>query len=72
MSEETKHDRFKRLSEARINKTLKNIGLLENLANTNNYHYTREDYERIIASLRDAVDDLEAAFKKREKGNFKW
>jgi len=41
---------------------------LENLANTSNYDYTREDYRKILTALRNALNNLEAAFKKSEKG----
>ena len=65
---ETKHEKFKRLAETRTNKALKSIELLENLANTSNYDYTREDYRKILTALRNALNNLEAAFKKSEKG----
>jgi len=65
---ETKHEKFKRLAETRTKKALKSIELLENLANTSNYDYTREDYRKILTALRNALNNLEAAFKKSEKG----
>lgn len=65
--EETKRDKFVRLAESRMNNTLKQIQILGNLANTSNYDYTEEDVDKMIRTLRKAVNELEASFKGESK-----
>ncbi len=65
--EETKRDKFIRLAESRMNNALKQIQLLGNLANTSNYDYTEEDVDKMIRTLRKAVNELEASFKGESK-----
>lgn len=48
---ESNRDRFKRLAEARVTKTLKDIRLIANLSNRNNYAYTPADIEKIFRAL---------------------
>ena len=61
--EETKREKFTRLAEARTNNALKQIALIGNLANTSNYEYDVHDVDKILKTLRNAVNDLEVAFK---------
>ena len=49
---ETKAEKFKRLAEARVNKTIKQIRLITNLSNTSHYSWTEEDAEKIYKTLR--------------------
>lgn len=60
---ETKREKFVRLVESRMNNTLKNIELLSNLSNTSNYEYNYDDVNKIIRTLRNAINDLEYSFK---------
>lgn len=60
--EETKRDKFVRLAESRMNNTLKQIELLSNLSNTRAYEFSKEDVDKIIKTLKNAVSDLEKAF----------
>jgi hypothetical protein len=58
MINETKHDKFKRLAKQRGDRTLKDLKLIANLSNRNNYDFTEEDV-RILFSAID--DELKAA-----------
>ncbi len=44
-------NRFKRLAEARVTKTIKDIRLIANLSNRSNYSYTAGDIEKIFKAL---------------------
>ena len=61
---ESKEDRFKRLAEQRVPAALKRISLIAKLSNRGSYVYTDEQVQKIIASLREEVNRVEAAFTK--------
>ncbi|MBP5444818.1 MAG: hypothetical protein J6Y28_01475 [Acholeplasmatales bacterium] len=60
--EETKREKFVRLAESRMNNALKQIELLSNLSNTRAYEYSKEDVDKIIKALKNAVSDLEKTY----------
>lgn len=68
---EKKDDPFVRLAEIRVNKTLKNIHMIGNLSNRNNYKYTPEQAERVIQALEDAVAEVRKAFDGKQIKQFK-
>lgn len=49
--DETSAERFKRLAERRVVRTIKEIRLIGNLANRSNYSYERRDVDRIFKAL---------------------
>lgn len=53
---ETKEDRFRRVAEARVNKTIKMIRLLGNCSETNVYEYSEEQVEQIFSTLQTELD----------------
>ncbi len=61
--EETKREKFTRLAESRMNNALKQISLIGNLANTSAYEYDARDVDKILRTLRSAVNELEVTFK---------
>jgi hypothetical protein len=61
--EETKADRFKRLAEPRVESTIKKIEIIGNLS-SGNYEYSAEQVEKILTTLRSAVDEVEKKFQK--------
>ncbi len=61
--EETKREKFTRLAESRMNNALKQISLIGNLANTSAYEYDTQDVDKILKTLRSAVNELEVTFK---------
>jgi len=62
-AQETKEQKFARLATKRTQAALGKIKLLGNLA-ASSYRYTPEQAARIIASLRQAVDEVEAKLNK--------
>lgn len=61
--EETKREKFTRLAESRMNNALKQISLIGNLENTSAYEYDTHDVDKILKTLRSAVNELEVTFK---------
>ena len=51
-SKESKEDRFRRLAEARVNKIIAMIRLLDNLSSRSIYTYTQEQVEQIFTALQ--------------------
>lgn len=69
---ESKRSKFVRLAESRMNSALKQIDLLINLSNTKTYEYDREDADLIIKTLKNAVSDLEHAYRSDSRKNKKF
>ena len=63
--QETKEQRSKRLANMRVNKAIKSISLIENLA-TGNYCYTDEQKQAIVEALSDAVVNVDNAFHTKQ------
>ena len=61
---ESKADKFKRLAEPRVESTIKKIKIIGNLAGSG-YDFTPEQSEKILTTLRAAVDEVEKKFQKR-------
>ena len=74
VTEETKNEKFKRLSAQRIQKAAKYISALGNLANKSSYDYTEEDVEKIFNYLQKQLDDTRAKFDKtnEKEEEFSW
>ena len=62
MEKETRKERFARIAEARREKILDAIRLLENCANKSNYEYTAEEVGGIFDSIENALQDAKARF----------
>ncbi len=62
--QESKADRFKRLSEPRVANAIKKIEIIGNLAGSN-YEFTAEQVTGIVTSLKAAVDEVEQKFQKK-------
>ena len=63
-AEESKHDKFVRLAEARTNKIIDTLQLLGNCSNTSAYEYTEAEVEEIFQAIE---QELQAAKKKFTK-----
>lgn len=61
-------ERFVRLAEKRVNNTVKNIQLIGNLSNTNNYTYTQKDVDRIFRTLDQELRAARSRFHPRSSG----
>lgn len=58
-----KRERFIKLGNVRINKAIKAVGLLRNLANRNSYTFTEADVQKLLDPLNEILDSVENAFK---------
>ena len=63
MDTESKADKFKRLAEPRVDSTIKKIKIIGNLS-SGSYEYTADQVEKILTTLRTAVDEVEKKFQK--------
>jgi hypothetical protein len=63
---ETKAEKFVRLSKARMPKVLKAISMLENLG-TSSYESTPDQRVKILRTLKDAVERVDVALNKPKK-----
>jgi len=64
---ESQHDRFRRLAEKRVIRTIKEIRLIGNLGNRNNYEYTVDEVEKIFRALEKELKLARAKFDRRRK-----
>ena len=54
--------KFIKLANKRVNKTIKDIQLIGNLANKQNYDYTDQQAKQIIKALQQELDDVKQSF----------
>jgi len=67
---ETKEDKFKRLANARVNNTIKQLELIGNLSNSSSYDYTDDEVRKIMSTLNQKVKEISFKFQeslKKEK-----
>ena len=57
-----KHANFVRLGEWRVNKTLKRIDQLANLANRSTYEYSQDEVQKMFSVLHEAIARAEGRF----------
>jgi len=65
---DSKRAKFVSLAERRVNRAIKDIRLIGNLSNRNNYRYTDEDVAKIVRVLKAELDDLRQRFEARSSG----
>lgn len=58
-----KRAKFLELANKRVSRTLKDIGLVANLANRRNYDYTDEEARKIVKTLQAKVDQVKRDFE---------
>ena len=58
----TKSIKFVELANKRVNKTIKDIQLIGNLANKQNYDYTEQQAKKIIKALQQELDEVKQSF----------
>ena len=63
-SEESKHDKFVRLAEARTNKIIDTLQLLGNCANTAIYEYSQDEVDQIFQAIDQEVREAKRKFNK--------
>ena len=64
--EESKHDKFVRLAEARTNKIIDTLQLLGNCSNTSVYEYSQEEVNEIFQAIEQEVREAKRKFTKVE------
>lgn len=57
-----KSDKFIELANKRVNKTLKDIQLVGNLANKQNYEYNEQQVKQILKALQQELDNVKNSF----------
>ena len=57
-----KSDKFIELANKRVNKTLKDIQLVGNLANKQNYEYNEQQVKQILKALQHELDNVKNCF----------
>jgi hypothetical protein len=58
-----KRGKFVELANNRVNRTIKDLRLIGNLANRASYEYTEEDARKILRALQREMDDLKLRFR---------
>lgn len=67
----TKSEKFVELANKRVNKTIKDIQLIGNLANKQNYDFTEQQARQIIKALQQELDDVKQSFMSTNVANKK-
>ncbi len=57
-----KRKKFIDLAEARVNRAIKDIRLIGNLANKNSYEYSDEDAKKMFRALQKELDSAKSRF----------
>lgn len=57
-----KREKFVELAEKRVNRAIKDLRLIGNLSNKNNYSYTDSDIQKITSVLEQEVKTVKAKF----------
>ena len=57
-----KRENFVRLTEARVNRALREIGLIGNLSNRGAYDYAEADVRQVFKALQRELDTAKAQF----------
>ncbi|MDR2239661.1 MAG: hypothetical protein LBE33_04400 [Zoogloeaceae bacterium] len=64
-----KATKFVELANKRVNKAIKELQLIGNLANRQNYEYNSEQTRKIIRALQQELDVVKQAFDVSQPGN---
>ena len=64
-----KSEKFKELANKRVNKAIKDLRLISNLANTRNYAYTEEQARQIVKVLQREVEGVKLSFSHETKNS---
>ncbi|MCT7464778.1 hypothetical protein N5S72_09985 [Aliarcobacter cryaerophilus] len=71
MSNEDKHEKFKRIVSKRVNELINKIDILGNCSNKSNYYYTEEDVNKIFNAIELKLRETKSQFKIKKKKDFK-
>jgi len=67
MDSRNSREKFVELAEKRVVRSIKDIRLIGNLANRNNYDYTEKDVKKIINALDDEIKSLKSRFETKKE-----
>lgn len=67
MPGENPHDRFRRLAQKRVVRTIKDLRLIGNLGNRNNYDYVTDEVEKMFRALEKELKLARAKFDNRSR-----
>lgn len=67
---ESRKERFKRLTNIRVNNAIKQIQLVGNLSNKSSYEYSEEEVKKIFNELEQAIKDSKSNFSSKRKRSF--
>ena len=62
MENNVRHQKFRRVAEARTNKIIDMLRLLGNCSNRHAYQYSDDEVEQIFTSIRQEMDEARARF----------
>lgn len=68
----TKRERFEKVAVARVNRIIKDLKLLGNCSNKNNYEYSDKDVRKIFAAVDGEVKKMKAKFLGKSSGEDKF
>ena len=68
---DTKNDKFKRLAKQRGDRILRDLRLLGNLSNTNNYFYTDQEVSKVFNIIEEELKVARLRFKGNKKREIK-
>jgi len=71
MAKNPKHENFKRLAILRGNRLLKDIKLLGNLSNTNNYEYSDSEVRKMFNMIEEELKIAKIKFSGKQKREIK-
>ena len=57
-----KREKFIELAEARVNRAIKDLRLIGNLANKSSYEYSEEDARKIFRALQKEIESAKGRF----------
>ena len=63
--------KFIELAEKRVNKVIKQLNLIGNLANKSNYTYNSAQANKIISRLNSELNEVKSRFKRNESSKSK-
>ena len=68
----TKRERFEKVAVARVNKIIKDLKLLGNCSNKNNYEYSEKDIKKIFSAVDNEVKKMKSKFLGKSLGEDKF
>jgi hypothetical protein len=67
-----KHNKFLRLAKLRGERALRDIQLIGNLSNKNNYNYTDQEVQLLFRALEDELKVAKYSFARKRKEEIKF